>query len=638
MNKFFFLKVLMFYLSFAHSQVLRQHMVDSLDNINKIAEKYGVLKEQIIELNPNINDTIISGKIIVIPERVEKKGQRKEVRELVSYKTHITKRKETIYSISKKYGITIDELKESNKQLYDKPLMFKDKLYIPKFKKSTVFVPMKTLKLHQVSATESILSIAYKYGITFNQLLALNPQLDSLFIPGKFINVPNIDLDRNLNINENYFFYEILPHESLNSLLKKTGVKIDSLEKLNPFLKDIELFDEMVLKLPKNKNTEFDLRSVELNVTKKNSVTKSIALVLPFKANTIDFDLKKLAKKQIQNDGYINISIDFYTGVKTALDSIKKLGISVNFDVFDSELNSEKIRRIIKNTDFSKYDFVLGPMTFDNCILVSELLENHQTPIVSPFIEFDKLNNNLIQTIPNYKWVSNKFLSHIKKNYNPDRVLILTDNSSINRAKLIQSFFNNSEILITEFDKKGKEQFYFRLEKLKKEIIPGKNFIFLETENQALASNITSILSGLNGTKVKDLTTNSRYNTEISLLTTRFNNAFTGESISNFDLSNLSFKFPSVNYSNELNSSFKESYKEEYGSYPSKYAIRGFDLTFDLILRLVSTKSLSNELSENQTQYIENIFKYVKSEEGGFVNQSFFILKYDNLKVVKIQY
>ena len=451
-------------------------------------------------------------------------------------------------------------------------------------------------------------------------------------------NVPNIDLDRNPNINENYFFYEILPHESLNSLLKKTGVKIDSLEKLNPFLKDIELFDEMVLKLPKNKNTEFDLRSIELNVTKKNSIKKSIALILPFKANTIDFDSKKLAKKQIQNDGYINVSIDFYTGVKTALDSIKNLGISVNFDVFDSELNSEKIRRVIKNTDFSKYDFVLGPMTLDNCILVSELLENYQTPIVSPFIEFDKLNNNLIQTIPNYKLISNKFLSHIKKNYNPDRVLILTDNSSINRAKLIQSFFNNSKILITEFDKKGKEQFYFRLEKLKKEIISGKNFIFLETENQALASNITSILSGLNGTKVKDHISGLRYNTDINLLTTRFNNAFTAESISNFDLSNLSFKFPSVNYSNELNSSFKESYKEEYGSYPSKYAIRGFDLTFDLILRLVSTKSLSNELTENQTQYIENIFKYVKSEEGGFVNQSFFILKYDNLKVVKIQY
>ena len=394
----------------------------------------------------------------------------------------------------------------------------------------------------------------------------------------------------------------------------------------------------MVLKLPKNKNTEFDLRSIELNVTKKNSIAKSIALILPFKANTIDFDSKRLAKKQIQNDGYINISIDFYTGVKTALDSIKNLGISVNFDVFDSELNSEKIRRVIKNTDFSKYDFVLGPMTLDNCILVSELLENYQTPIVSPFIEFDKLNDNLIQTIPNYKLISNKFLSHIKKNYNPDRVLILTDNSSINRAKLIQSFFNNSKILITEFDKKGKEQFYFRLEKLKKEIISGKNFIFLETENQALASNITSILSGLNGTKVKDHISSLRYNTDINLLTTRFNNAFTAESISNFDLSNLSFKFPSVNYSNELNSSFKESYKEEYGSYPSKYAIRGFDLTFDLILRLVSTKSLSNELTENQTQYIENIFKYVKSEEGGFVNQSFFILKYDNLKVVKIQY
>ena len=138
MNKFLFLKILIFYLSFAQSQTLRQHKVDSLDTIDKIAQKYGVLQEHIIELNPGLNDSIMMGNII-IPQRIEKKGIKKEVLELVSYKTHITKRKETIYSISKKYGITIEDLKESNKQLYNRALMFKDKLYIPKFKKRTVF-------------------------------------------------------------------------------------------------------------------------------------------------------------------------------------------------------------------------------------------------------------------------------------------------------------------------------------------------------------------------------------------------------------------------------------------------------------------------------------------------------------------
>lgn len=636
MNKFLFLKILIFFLSFAQSQTLRQHKVDSLDTIDKIAQKYGVLQEHIIELNPGLNDSIMMGNII-IPQRIEKKGIKKEVSELVSYKTHITKRNETIYSISKKYGITIEDLKESNKQLYNRALMFKDKLYIPKFKKRTVFLTPKILKSHKVIQGESKSSIAYKYGITINQLVALNSELDSLFVVDQMLNVPNVELDRNLTIDENYFYYQILPSEGINSLLKKTGVSLDSLEKLNPFLRDFELSNGMVLKLPINKTSEFDLKSIQLSTVDKYLNEKYIALFLPFKANKIKFDSKKIAKNQILNDGYINISIDFYTGVEMALDSIKNLGIAVNFDVFDTELNPETIKRIIEKNDFSKYDFVLGPMTVNNCVLVSKLLKHCQTPVISPFVEFDKLNENIVQTVPNYDWMSNKFLSYIKNNSSPDKVMIITDNSSTSKAKLIQSYFDNATILKTEFDKKGKEQFYIPLDKLKKELSSGKFFVFLETENQSLISNITSMLSGLNGSKIKDYRTANRNKIDLSLMTTNYNNSFSGESVSNFDLSNLNFMFPSINYTNQFNSNFKVLYKEKYGTYPSKYAIRGFDLTLDLILRLASSKSIYDELTKNQTQYIENKFKYVTMDDGGFVNQSCFILKYDNLRVIKIE-
>ena len=50
MNKFYTTYIFILIISSISAQSLRQHSVDSLDSLNKIAQKYGVLVEDIIEL------------------------------------------------------------------------------------------------------------------------------------------------------------------------------------------------------------------------------------------------------------------------------------------------------------------------------------------------------------------------------------------------------------------------------------------------------------------------------------------------------------------------------------------------------------------------------------------------------------
>ena len=119
-------------------------------------------------------------------------------------------------------------------------------------------------------------------------------------------------------------------------------------------------------------------------------------------------------------------------------------------------------------------------------------------------------------------------------------------------------------------------------------------------------------------------------------MTTNYNKAFMGVNISNSDLSNLNFRFISVHFNKNELTSFAESYKQKFGTYPTRYATRGFDLTLDLLLRLTAFNSVFEQLTTTQTTYLENKFKYVQNNNGHYVNQSAFILKYQDMFIVKV--
>ena len=640
MNKFYTTYIFILIVSSISAQSLRQHSVDSLDSLNKIAQKYGVLVEDIIELNPNSSEKLTPGDNLIIPNPIHKKSV-SEVKEVVSYKIHRVKKNETLHSISKKYGISIDDIKQNNKQLYDYPIKYKEKLYIPKYK-TRALVPHTNLRLYSVKAKEGKWRIAHNFGITVKQLEALNPDLDSVLSDGQLINVPNIKLTFS-NIGDNFDYYEVQPKEGFYSIYKKFGISKDSLEKLNPILKDTGLLNGMVLKLVINKNN--DAKSIQLFPKIKYLNLKTIALFLPFKANSINFDSIQIAKQQLKRDGYVRVSTEFYSGVEMALDSAKALGISVNLDVYDTEANPIKLRSLIREIEFSKYDLILGPVIAQNCTILSNSLELKKIALFSPFVKFDKRSSNLIQTIPDDEWISDKLLTHAVKDTIAHETLIISDSKSLGRLARIRSYFNDSKTIKSGFDENGVEQFYIPFEVLQKELSPGRTLVFLETSDESFASNITSMLSGLNGITIEkevseddpDEEIEIEVERELILMTTNYNKAFLGNNISNENLSNLNFQFSSVYFDSETTNSFDEKYKMKYGSYPSRYSKRGFDLMLDILLRLSSSNSIYDELTTVQTQYLENKFKYIESPSGGYVNQSGFILQYQDLFLIKIE-
>ena len=572
MHKFYFSFFLIFFSIFCRSQVL-QHQVDSLESLETIVNLYEVSEEDLILLNPDVKDNFFIGKYLIVPN-FKRKNNVSYVKELISYKLHRVRKKETLYGISVKYGVSLEEIRINNKHLNGE-LKSKTKLYIPKYKKRKVS-SSNLIENYAVKAGDTWWSILKKYGITDNQLKLLNPDLDTILKTGKIIKLPNID-------------FKSVKDEKNNELYLL--------------------------------NENLDLKSKYLN-------PKSIALILPFNAHEISFDSTNLAKQQIQRNVYTKISTDFYNGVRTGLDSLQRLGISIKLDVFDSEANVDVLKKLINENDFSKYDVIIGPIRLENLNFLAQFLEDDKINVISPFVKLNKRTSNLIQTIPSDEYMSNKMLEFAKKVGVSHNILIISDSKSIHRADKILSFFPKARILKSEKNKEGEEQFYINYDKVKESIKSGKTLVFLETNNESFASNVTSMLSGLNQTN-KD-------NSNIILMTTNLNSAFMGDNISNIDLSNLNFQFPSVRFENQPSNPFSLNFKKSFGIYPNKYVSRGFDLTLDVVLRLVNFGNFSSQLTSAETSFTENRFKYVKSKSGGYVNQSGFILKHQNLFIIKM--
>ncbi len=71
MKRIFLSTVLFFCVASLTAQVLRTHTIDTKDNLETIAQRYGVLPEDISALTPDIDDVLSVGKILVIPNPIE---------------------------------------------------------------------------------------------------------------------------------------------------------------------------------------------------------------------------------------------------------------------------------------------------------------------------------------------------------------------------------------------------------------------------------------------------------------------------------------------------------------------------------------------------------------------------------------
>lgn len=633
--------LLLFSFNSLNAQNFSTHQVKKGETIEDIAKRYFVTPADIYSLNPDAKKEFKPNTVLIIPISKAQKPKITIIRELEGFKTHKTKRKETLYGLSKKYDITEDEIKKYNTFLYANPLLKGDKLQIPLYKVTEVVEENKGTKLYKVLPKEGKWRIAYKFGITIEELEALNPDMGEVLKDGQEINVPNIGGDEEKEVDEKYSYYKVLPKEGFYRLKLKLGLEQEELEALNPILKEGGLKNGMILKVPFSENlSDIETESIVVNLTDSISDfnTKHIAIMLPFMLNRVDFDSIIDKKNSIKKDRYLNTSLDFHSGVLLAIDSLKALGVSLKVDVYDTKNEMGEISKILGDNDFENVDAVIGPLMPKNFEKAASELRKYNVPIVSPIGTELKLYDNVFQSKPSNDLLKNKVVNFVKKDSLVDNIIIIYDTKNADKANALKEEFNHATLIKSRKDKKtGKDKFFVTKPDIEANIKKGKNIVFLETRDQGYASNVTSILASL----IQNEPNSSRRKIDIVLVTTNYNtSAFEGDEISNEHLSKLQFHYATAakSYSENDNNPFVKTYKSIYNTTPNIKAVKGFDLTMDVVLRLVSSEDLY--LSVNKaplTEYVENKFAYKKKLFGGYYNDTIYLVKYDNLNIVEVK-
>lgn len=349
---------------------------------------------------------------------------------------------------------------------------------------------------------------------------------------------------------------------------------------------------------------------------------KKLALLLPFNLNKVQNDTVNSVADRLKKDKFLNMTLDFYSGALVAIDSAKQLGVTVDVSVFDSEetKNGLNLVKLIADNHLEDFSAVIGPFYQTNVEKTAELLSANQVAVISPLSkEMGKSYPNLFQTITSTSVLRSSIFDFMRsKNGN---VIAVVDKKKVSVKKYIVD--NQKDVRLVSLTEIGALIPESLSSKLQKDRI---NYVVLETESTVLIKATLKLLLS----KLKECA--------IQLVILEPNETLETDEIEFDNLVQLKLLYPSMTRENSSVGAeiFEKNYKLKNKVTPNAFAIRGFDVTFDALMRLSQATTFSESTSTQVTEQVESKFDYFKNETGGFGNKGLYILYYDADLTVKV--
>lgn len=660
-----FLTILVLLLAQIFSAQNVNHTVQEGETISKIAQKYKITPFDIYRLNPDAQSGVKAGMVLVIPKStvattpketptetkpvetkpVVKTNETKPQTKPTSGKTHTVKAKETLYSISKLYNVSVDDIEKNNPIIKESGLQPGQVLVIKKGAATTQPVtpkPASTPKpsttvsnsgnsiTHEVQPKETKYGIATKYDITVEELEKQNPEVvDNLPIgfklkinkngkptpisPSKEPEKPKPSVNNGI-ISKPLFDYTVKDGDTFYSLTKMLNISQDELTKLNPDLSD-GLKEGMVLKVPVDlsKMSSPSKGTTDLASTISKNGKKQLVLLIPFNIAKLEADSLRPLNAKFKDDKFLNMTLDFYSGAMMAIDSAKVLGLNVDVSIFDSEETKTTTSAVVTLQEKApNADVVIGPFFQANVEKVAQSLENKKVPVISPLSkEVATSYTNLYNSMPSE--IAQKKAIFDYMNAKNGNIIALVESEKTALTELIKN--NAKNVKWVGVSAKNT----FVSDSIKKHFVKDKtNFVLLESEKYyAIQTTISTMVM-----EMKDYS--------VQLIITEANEMLDFEEISLNNLIKLKLTYPSLYRENDSAEAtdFEKSYRKINKVLPNQFATRGFDLVFDTMLRLSQEQSFEETIQTKPSEQVESKFDYTKNPAGGYNNKGVYILTY----------
>lgn len=598
------------------------HKVLKGESLQSISKKLSITPYDLMQLNPDMGTDIKENDIIIIPNKdYDPSKEIAEVdlinlseRDIVvdDFIYHDVLSKETLYSIQKSYNVTLEELNKSNPFLLAEGLKYGDVLKIPlQIKEEEIAKKDENTQPYLVKPKETKYSIARSFGISIAFFEQLNPKIKEIGLQiDDIVLVPKQKSEE----NSDYDMYTVEKLETLYSLSNKFEISQEELIAANPELEE-GVKEGMLIKIPAKGEENIGVFVDEI----LEGRTLEVAMMLPFKAkqDTLDFEKNRL----------LNITTDFYFGALLALDSLKKQGLSIHMKVYDTENSPFVSNKISKGREFDNYDAIIGPFYLKNIKAVSNNVKFKKPMLISPVSTKDHSeieNNNLIQEAPTKEHLAREILEYIKSVYTDQKLVIIldeeeSDNDSNGLVRELETMAKNNKITIIK-PKDG----YIKSDIFKKNIDENReNWFLLLGSDGVIAADVINNLGVLPE--------------EINVTLFAFEKGKEYNKIDNNFLARINFHYPTFDFMDEKSLDlkyFNKKFKKTYHYYPTKYAIEGFDITYDILMRLSNDNILTQQ---GVSQRLATRYNFIENTSNSILNKGVFIIKYEGLELKMVK-
>jgi len=296
---------------------------------------------------------------------------------------HTIEEGNTVFGIHNWYGCSVEDLLKSNPGI-ERGLVIGTVIYVP--------VTLRTVQ-HTVQKQETLFGLSKLYGVSVDSIIAQNPSTENgLKIDQKLSirnAVPRIAIAEKSNpepisnqtieaenirltFSDSVVEHTVLPQENMYTIAKRFMIPVQRIMEYNQ-LSSTKINAGQKLKIPLKKEnlapvptrTPVKISPLIANPIKwgeKLSKSPKIAILLP-----LNLDSLSEVNKNVSNFG-----LDFYIGVKMAIDSLNHAGYSATVKIIDYNQKGRSFADLLSNENLASFDLIFAP--FDK--KEAELLHN----------------------------------------------------------------------------------------------------------------------------------------------------------------------------------------------------------------------------------------------------------------------
>lgn len=387
-----------------------RHVTMQGETLEGIAHKYKISVAELKAVNPGLTN-VVRGMQLKLPVNAQVPGYhaskadlqkaaaafhnppssnnkstnsgRQQVSSNDGFIVHIVKKKETLYSISRKYGISLNDIYLANKDLTTS-IRIGQKILIPKKKINNdyvVYSPVEKIKLKKV---------AKLYGISYDQIKAGNPSLKRFVSPGQIVKIPTEKAT------------EVIP------LAPPTQQTIQK-----------ELVTE---------KTQEEQPSIQRCIPSLHDKTFKVALMVPLYLGQADslnhFQFMMQQQRHFEPFRFIQ----FLQGALLASESMKAQGMNIQLYVYDVDQTLTKTSKVLSRPELMDMDLIIGPFYSKSFDEVSLFAGHFHIPIVNPLTFRESVvnsNDGVIKVKPGFSFEPHLIKNLVRSYYSKDKVFIL---------------------------------------------------------------------------------------------------------------------------------------------------------------------------------------------------------------------